>query len=255
MNTELTVQDWKQINDLILQMNYEPDILLALKKFLTEIDKMAPYEKASIYFYSFDKNGLKVDTYLGEGFSKKELVTYDEYYFKIDDIVDKLLPTKLTTIKSSEVFNQLEREETEYFNDYVKPVKTVFSLDANFRWNKEGKTTSFGTLDLFRSEKDFTEKEMEICRIVQPHIETKASQYVFTVVNSIKSLLTKYSLTKTENNVARLILRGYTNEQISSLLYITVSTVKKHVAAILDKSHCQSRVEFICKVNLGENGR
>lgn len=250
MNSQLSSKDWKKINDIILKMNYETDILESLNSFLLEIDKVVPYEKASIYFYTLSENKLSVDTKIGKGFDDRDLKTYDEYYCRIDDIVEKMLPTKLTTIRSSNVFNLKEREETEYYNDYIRPVRTHFSLDANFRWNKSGKETNFGTLDLFRSrnDRDFTDKELEICKILQPHIETKASQYVFSFVDSLEDILNEFSLTKAENEIARLILRGYTNEQIAKKQFITVSTVKKHVASILEKSKSNSRIEFICKI-------
>ena len=233
MNSHLTSKDWKRINDIILEMNYESDILKALNLFLVGIDKMVPYEKATVYFYTLTRNKVNVDTRISQGFDKRDLETYDEYYCKIDDIVEKMLPTKLTTVRSSDIFNLKERKQTEYYNDYIRPVRTHFSLDSNFRWNKTVKETSFGSLDLFRTEKerDFTDKEVEICKILQPHLETKASQYVFSFVDSLEDI------------------RGYTNEQISREKFITVSTVKKHVTNILEKSKSISRIEFICKIN------
>lgn len=251
MESNLTLKDWKKINDIILEMNYETDILKALNSFLVEIDKMVPYEKASIYFYTLTENKVNVDKRISHGFANKDLITYDEYYCRIDDIVEKMLPTKLTTVRSSDIFNLKERKQTEYYNDYIRPVRTHFSLDANFRWIKNVKETSFGSLDLFRTEneRDFTDKEVEICRILQPHLETKASQYVFSFVDSLEELLSEFAFTRTENEIARLILRGYTNEQISKEKFITVSTVKKHVTNILEKSKSSSRIEFICKIN------
>ena len=64
------------------------DILKALNLFLVEIDKIVPYEKASIYFYTLTRDRIRVDTRIGQGFDKKDLETYDEYYCNIDDIVD-----------------------------------------------------------------------------------------------------------------------------------------------------------------------
>jgi DNA-binding CsgD family transcriptional regulator len=254
MDNLLTFKDWKNINDLILQMNYENDILKALNLFLIGIDRIVPYEKASIYFYTLSKDRLNVDKCIDQGFGKKELEVYDDYYCRIDDIIDKMLPTKLTTVRSSDIFNLKQRKQTEYYHDYVRPVRTCFSLDANFKWNKNDKETNFGSLDLFRPEKerDFTDRELEICKILQPHLETKASQYVFSFVDSLEKILLKYSFTKTENEVARLLLRGYTNEQIAKEKFITVSTVKKHVTGILEKSKSGSRIEFICKINFNE---
>lgn len=254
MQNLLLSKDWEKINDIILKMNYETDILKSLNLFLVEIDKLVPYEKASIYFYTLSEDKVNVKTRIGQGFDKRDLELYDEYYCTIDDIVDKMLPTKLTTVRSSDVFDFGQRRETEYYIDYIKPVRTHFSLDANFRWYENTKETSFGTLDLFRSENDpnFSKRELEICKILQPHLETKASLYVFSFVESLGDILDKFDFTKTEKEVARLVLRGYSNEQISKERFITISTVKKHVTSILEKTGSESRVEFICKINLNE---
>ncbi|MCI8647377.1 MAG: helix-turn-helix transcriptional regulator [Firmicutes bacterium] len=48
-----------------------------------------------------------------------------------------------------------------------------------------------------------------------------------------------------------MMLKGYSNEQIAEEKCITISTVKKHVSKILEKSDTKSRIEFICKASSG----
>ena len=244
MSQELWTKDWKRINEMILRMNSESDILKALNTFLTDIEGLVPYEKACIYFYDLSAPEIVKD-YIGQGFSEKELIDYELYYCNIDDVVEKMMPNKEVVIKSSEAFDINKRKETEYFIDYVTPAKTKVSLDTNFRWNMENRGFCIGSLDLFRNEKDvdFSEREVEICRIFQPHIELKASNYAFLFEN----LTHKYSLTNAEQDVATMILKGYSNEQIAEEKCISISTVKKHVSRILEKSDTKSRIEFICK--------
>ena len=244
MSQELWTKDWKRINEMILRMNSESDILKALNTFLTDIEGLVPYEKACIYFYDLSAPEIVKD-YIGQGFREKELIDYERYYCNIDDVVEKMMPNKEVVIKSSEAFDINKRKETEYFIDYVTPAKTKVSLDTNFRWNMENRGFCIGSLDLFRNEKDvdFSEREVEICRIFQPHIELKASNYAFLFEN----LTHKYSLTNAEQDVATMILKGYSNEQIAEEKCISISTVKKHVSRILEKSDTKSRIEFICK--------
>lgn len=250
MSQELWTKDWKKINEIILRMNSESDILKALNTFLTDIENLVPYEKACIYFYDLSAPDIVKD-YIGQGFSEKELIDYERYYCNIDDVVTKMMPNKEVVIKSTEAFDIDQRKETEYFIDYVTPAKTKISLDTNFRWNPENRGFCIGSLDLFRNEKDidFTEREMEICRVFQPHIELKASSYAFLFDN----MANKFALTNAEQDIATMILKGYSNEQIANEKYITISTVKKHVSKILEKSDTKSRIEFICKAT--SNGK
>ena len=244
MSQELYAKDWQKINEIILRMNSENDILKALNTFLLDIERLVPYEKACIYFYDLSASDIVKD-YLGQGFSEKELIDYERYYCHIDDVVEKIMPNKEVVIKSTEAFDINQRKETEYFIDYVTPANTKISLDTNFRWNLENRGFCIGSLDLFRNEKDidFTEREMEICRVFQPHIELRASNYAFLFEN----ITHKFALTNAEQDIASMILKGYSNEQIAEEKCITISTVKKHVSKILEKSDTKSRIEFICK--------
>ncbi len=246
MSQKLWSKDWEKINEIILRMNSESDVLKALNTFLTDVEKLVPYEKACIYFYDLSEPDI-VKEYMGKGFSEKELVDYERYYCDIDDVVEKMMPDKDVVIRSTDAFDIDRRKETEYFIDYVTPAKTKVSLDTNFRWNLENRGFCIGSLDLFRNERDtdFTEREMEICRVFQPHIELKASNYAFLFDNMVH----KFDLTNAEQDIATMILKGYSNEQIAMEKCITISTVKKHVSRILEKSDTKSRIEFICKAS------
>ena len=249
MSQKLWLKDWEDINEIILKMNSEEDVLKSLNTFLIDVEKLVPYEKACIYFYDLSGENI-VKEYLGQGFTQKELVDYERYYCNIDDVVEKMMPNKDVIIKSTDAFDLDKRKETEYFIDYVTPAHTEVSLDTNFRWDMSNREFCIGSLDLFRNGKDadFSEREMTICKIFQPHIELKASNYAFLFENVGR----RFALTSTESDIATMILRGLSNEQIAEEKYITISTVKKHVSKILEKSDTKSRIEFICKASCND---
>jgi DNA-binding NarL/FixJ family response regulator len=51
------------------------------------------------------------------------------------------------------------------------------------------------------------------------------------------------NLSKRELEVLRLVATGLSNEEIAARLFISVNTVKKHVANILDKLHLENRIQ------------
>ncbi|MGI6686394.1 MAG: diguanylate cyclase domain-containing protein [Bacillota bacterium] len=66
--------------------------------------------------------------------------------------------------------------------------------------------------------------------------------YVFFLKNS--------QLTTREKEVALLLLKGKSNVEIAKILYVGLSTVKKHVSSIFNKTKVNSRAEFISKAGM-----
>jgi DNA-binding NarL/FixJ family response regulator len=54
-------------------------------------------------------------------------------------------------------------------------------------------------------------------------------------------------LTNREREVLRLLVQGYSNEEIAQDLYITVATVKAHLTAIFEKLGVKSRSRAIVR--------
>ena len=53
-------------------------------------------------------------------------------------------------------------------------------------------------------------------------------------------------LTERENDVLKLICKGYTNQEIAKELFITPHTAKAHVASIIRKFGVDNRTLVVC---------
>ncbi len=248
----LSQNDWYKISEIIYKLNSIPDISQAAQQFLVDINSLIPYDKATIIFYHLKNSAYEVDEFLERGAENNEVKNYMEYYCHLDDVLNHLIPTGARTIKSSDVFRETKRETTEYFCDYVVPSHTYLSLDTNFCWHKRNKMISFGSIDMFRDKgsKDFSEREVQICNIIQPHFETKVAHFISSEDDTIADLFEGFHLSRCETEVAKLLLNGATNGEISKSLFISLSTVKKHVSNIFDKTNSISRIDFIYKNSL-----
>ncbi len=60
-------------------------------------------------------------------------------------------------------------------------------------------------------------------------------------------LFNKLNLTRRENEIFELLVKGKSNRDISEELYIAETTIKKHIQNILKKAECGNRVELIEK--------
>ena len=53
-----------------------------------------------------------------------------------------------------------------------------------------------------------------------------------------------YSLTDREKEIAKYIIKGYSNSEIAKMLFVSKSTVKVHVSNILQKTKAKNRVNL-----------
>jgi DNA-binding NarL/FixJ family response regulator len=65
-----------------------------------------------------------------------------------------------------------------------------------------------------------------------------------TIVQTNPERASDEALTPREREVARLIARGFTNQQIAETLVVTRGTVANHVAHILSKLHAANRTQI-----------
>ena len=54
----------------------------------------------------------------------------------------------------------------------------------------------------------------------------------------------QYSLTDREKEIAKYIIKGYSNSEIAKMLFVSKSTVKVHVSNILQKTKAKNRVNL-----------
>lgn len=61
---------------------------------------------------------------------------------------------------------------------------------------------------------------------------------------------TKYTLTTREFDIVKAVLKGKTNEEIATELYLSLSTVKKYLASIYSKMEIKSQKQIFDKLNI-----
>lgn len=90
--------------------------------------------------------------------------------------------------------------------------------------------------------------------IVILHYRNKREISSTESIASFLESLSRFNLTKRELEVTDLILKGYSNKEISSLLFISIYTVKNHVSSILSKTNFRTRHELTYAALDAEDG-
>jgi DNA-binding NarL/FixJ family response regulator len=79
--------------------------------------------------------------------------------------------------------------------------------------------------------------------LISPQITVRLLQHFAAPSNSKSAVSTAVTLTEREQDVVRAVARGLTNTEIGNELYMSLSTVKTHLAAVQSKIDARNRVE------------
>ncbi len=169
----LSKEESSELNQIIVDLydnnNYEE----ALKKFLINIQPLVPYDKGDIYIFNKTGNHINFENYIFVGFGS-EANSYVNKYCEQDDVLPLISVTQPLMFRSSEVFLLSERKKTEYYKNHLEPSKMYYSIEGNIYVEEDNHIVGMG-LHRSKESEDFTQKELDIIKIMRPHL-SKISQ-------------------------------------------------------------------------------
>lgn len=71
----------------------------------------------------------------------------------------------------------------------------------------------------------------------------------YVMDKTILQISRDFTLTNREIDILNLLLKGYSNEQISAALFISIPTVKKHLASIYSKMNTKSQKQILERIH------
>ena len=260
----LSEHEWLTITDIIYAFNESKDNREARKQALLKLRSIIPYCIATFWLGDTTMENVVYDP-VGVDFSEYASLLYSQYYYKVDYSKHLYLLRKPLIFRDSDIIEQSERRNTEFYNDYL--------MLPEFNWHYVVTVTManqnglFGMIDLCRSKQyeDFSERELFILQVLEKHFanrlfKEKQQGYALSLIGkeSLKSsfdadnLAIQYNLTKKEIEIVGLILKGLTSNEISDANFITQGTAKRHIHDIYQKLKINNRFQLmsiVCNEN------
>lgn len=239
---------WEKINDYLLRLeNIEQPKEICIEA-TKNLNNLIPYDQARIYF--INDNGIVLDNVLFN-VDRKWNEIYLKYYSKIENgrysisssIEEREFP--IPEINGG-LRNWPSYETDEFISNYIQPQGLTYCLGFSLIVS-DNVTKCIFSLDRTRN-KRYSEKEISIIKIIQTHLENFYGNLFASTNRSNKFFKTEMSLTKREIEIAELLCKGMTPLKISNELYISKSTVYKHIANMHDKLKVSNRQELILKL-------
>ena len=240
----MTEKEWRMFNDILLEIYYAGSLETFGERCLKLIRILIPYTQG--YFLVIDEDGrLDVAHSVFENVDPVMKRKYLDTYFAKDYLMQMCNFTKSMAYRDTDLLTDEKRRASVIYREYFKPQK--LDMGCGLIIMKEGKTRVF--LNLLRKcgEPDVTGHEMEILQTFLPHFEKNvfayANHYVSGAENTIKNREADL-LSGREQEIVRLVRKGYSNQEIARQLLISEATVKKHLSNIFEKLGISRRTQL-----------
>lgn len=184
------------------------------------------------------------------GFDEESVKNYMEKFYEKDCLRYLYsLHLETTVYKDSRMLDDSIREETEFFQRFLKPSGIPFGAGILVIKNQN----AVGVFNLFRNASmgDFSEKDVYILNVLKKHLENmlcnaiQISRAQNLGDETFSRAVEHFELSEREADVLRLIADGKSNGDISEQIHVSISTVKKHVYNIFNKAGVNSRTQLL----------
>ena len=247
----LNEREWNTINNILLELYMIDDVQVLFQKIMKIIRMLITYSQGFSALVGKDQK-LKLDSIYCINMDKNTKNSYIEKYYD-EDYLKYLFEFAEDTVvyRDTDILEDNVRKETIFYKKFLKPLDIPYG--CGILMIKNG--TVIGIINLFRKEalKDFSDKDIYILNILKKHLlnivsKILESQQHKTVEQYYIEARQEYELTNREQEILELLCNGYSNSEICEQLTISVSTVKKHIYNIYEKTSVNSRTQLINKI-------
>ena len=217
----MTEKEWRMFNDILLEIYYAGSLETFGERCLKLIRILIPYTQG--YFLVIDEDGrLDVAHSVFENVDPVMKRKYLDTYFAKDYLMQMCNFTKSMAYRDTDLLTDEKRRTSVIYREYFKPQKLDMGCGLIImRWK-------------------FCR---HFCLILKKNVFAYANHYVSGAENTIKNREADL-LSGREQEIVRLVRKGYSNQEIAGQLLISEATVKKHLSNIFEKLGISRRTQL-----------
>lgn len=234
---------WSRINDYLLEVGSVRNNNEFGLRALSCLADLVPYDNNGVLGINEQSGKISICDAIGDASKWVEL--HNNYYWKA-------VPDSIRDSKPMILDWGRRLQHTEYGADFINPQGIACGLVTPLL-DETGRF--LGAIAVHRSKGtySFTEKELEIMQVIQPHLSNLYNILKLTSKFDYQNLTDQILfgfpvLTKREAEIIAMIYNKFSTSMISSMLLISPRTVHKHVENIFEKVKVRSRKELMAKL-------
>jgi DNA-binding CsgD family transcriptional regulator len=246
----LTEKEWIFLNE-ISHMIHDTENLDEMRINLMDLLAVLIPNSCASFYMANNNDGKLLYNPVANNIERKDVTNYLEYGEGLDYTIPIFKSARPIAYKETDLFDNAAREKTEFYNEFL-----AHGLEYPMALCIAHNGKCYGALSLFRSKRmgDFCDRDVFILNQLHNHLATRIclhkhskTDLVFHKIDEIKQ---SKLLTSRESEIVDLILEGFSNEEISSRLFVELGTVKKHIHNIYSKFNVKNRMQLL-RVFLG----
>jgi DNA-binding CsgD family transcriptional regulator len=245
----IRTKQWEKINEIVYSINEKTKLAQLREDFLRQLTTIIPYKCAIFdlgrvyntriqYFLPVSKN--IGEEYLADYYRKFKWAEPSLFFFS---------RSNSNVFRESDFINEKNRFKDLFYLNWMCPQDIHFAMSTNISY--EG--VYFGSINLWRDQEasDFSDNEMEMLATLNEHLSLWFYRFYPNGVSKeccnegTDDFAMRYNLTSRESTVAQMIGSGKDVAEIADALYISESTVNKHLYSIFRKLQINTRTELV----------
>ena len=247
----ISEESWERIDPLICWLHTQSDISVLQSGFLKHLATIIPHRKSFFDLCTTRDGRLFFFDPVSNNMTDEELETYYQEYQYSDYVAWSFSSDKPTVYRDSDMVTPKMREGSAIYRQWMDPMNIYYSIGSTVM----GAHHLLGSVTLFRSreEGDFTDEEVSMLTVLNRHL---SAHFAFLWPDgatpkarvAFGQLAAQYALSEREQEIAKLISQGRTNQEIGKALFISENTVKKHVNSLYRKMGITSRTQLLYQI-------
>jgi DNA-binding CsgD family transcriptional regulator len=237
---------WSRINDFLLDCGkicHPRDFSIQVLK---RLDSLIPYDGGQVYF--FDETGTVIDQFL---LNVDPEITKEYYEYcskgKCSTAFSRCVQKKSWANDNVEVHNWSREKDDEMLIRQMR----LYGIRYTFGMGLYDVNNSMKSMCILHrvSRTEFSDAEKSIISHIKPHLKNLFRIFFWDMSKSAKNTATPIpGLTARETEISALLGKGIAPALISQKLFISQTTVYKHIDNIHKKLGVSSRQEFLVKL-------
>lgn len=248
---DLLERDWEFILDSVYRINLTKDIPTFAQESLACLCTLIPCVQGT--FFPFSEERGFYDAYcIGKKANRFDEFLNGDYQ---DDLYFKLMTVKTfpCSFRDSDLVPENIFLKSRLYNEIYVPEGIYWALRIELM-NQDRLSGQYALFNT-KEQGDFTERDVRIGNLFARHLSLKLdSLQLDEGARSeqklrIEQLAEAHQLTQREAQVAELVAEGMADSEIAELLFVSLSTVKKHLYNAYAKLRVNNRAQLVSLVS------